>query len=73
MKECSRRSQALRRPPESIPHEVHIPQRCQRFRVAALTNLCDPAGVRGPVRVRYEPLPGTDLGDLPRVLEAPCP
>jgi hypothetical protein len=27
----------------------------------------------GKVRVRYEPLPGTDLGDLPRVLEAPEP
>ena len=25
------------------------------------------------VWVRYEPLPGTDLGDLPRKLEAPCP
>ena len=25
------------------------------------------------VRVRYEPLPGTAMGDLPRVLEAPCP
>jgi hypothetical protein len=33
----------------------------------------DPAHVNGPVRVRYEPLPGTDLGDLPRVLEASCP
>ena len=33
----------------------------------------DPAEVRGPVRVRFEPLPGTDLGDLPTVLEAPCP
>ena len=33
----------------------------------------DPAEVAGPVRVRYEPRPGTDLGDLPRVLEAPCP
>jgi hypothetical protein len=32
----------------------------------------DPAEVRGGVRVRYEPLPGTDLGDLPRILEAPC-
>ncbi len=32
----------------------------------------DPATIAGPVRVRYEPLPGTDLGDLPRVLEAPC-
>jgi hypothetical protein len=33
----------------------------------------DPARVKGPVSVRYEPLPGTDLGDLPRKLEAPCP
>jgi hypothetical protein len=29
--------------------------------------------VKGNVWVRYEPLPGTDLGDLPRRLEAPCP
>jgi hypothetical protein len=33
----------------------------------------DPEQVRGPVRLRLEPLPGTDLGNLPRVLEAPCP
>jgi hypothetical protein len=33
----------------------------------------DPVRLRGPVRVRLEPLPGTDLGDLPRILEAPCP
>jgi hypothetical protein len=33
----------------------------------------DPGEVRGPVHVRYEPRPGADLGDLPRVLEAPCP
>lgn len=33
----------------------------------------DPAEIAGPVRVRYEPLPGTAMGDLPRVLEAPCP
>jgi hypothetical protein len=33
----------------------------------------DPGDVRGPVRVRYEPLPGTQMGDLPRQLEAPCP
>lgn len=32
----------------------------------------DPAEVVGPMRVRYEPLPGTTMGDLPRVLEAPC-
>ncbi len=29
--------------------------------------------IAGRVHVRYEPLPGTDLGDLPRMLEAPCP
>ena len=33
----------------------------------------NPDDVRGPVRILYEPLPGTDMGDLPRVLEAPCP
>jgi hypothetical protein len=33
----------------------------------------DPREIAGHVRVRYEPLPGTDLGSLPRVLEAPCP
>jgi hypothetical protein len=33
----------------------------------------DPANVLGPVRIRYEPLPGTNLGDLPLVLEMPCP
>jgi hypothetical protein len=33
----------------------------------------DPLQVAGRVRVRYEPRHGTDLGDLPRVLEAPCP
>jgi hypothetical protein len=32
----------------------------------------DPAKVVGAVRVRYERLPGTTMGDLPRVLEAPC-
>jgi hypothetical protein len=32
----------------------------------------DPAKVVGSVRVRYEPLPGTTMGDLPRVLEAQC-
>jgi hypothetical protein len=29
--------------------------------------------VPGSVRLRLDPLPGTDLGPLPRVLEAPCP
>jgi hypothetical protein len=33
----------------------------------------DPSRLRGAVRIRLEPLPGTDLGDLPRILEAPCP
>jgi hypothetical protein len=33
----------------------------------------DPEEIAGRVRVRYEPLPGTDAGDWPRVLEAPCP
>lgn len=32
----------------------------------------DPAEVSGEVRVRLEPIGGTDLGDLPRVIEAPC-
>lgn len=31
----------------------------------------DPASVAGPVRVRFEPLPGTDMGSLPRAVEAP--
>jgi hypothetical protein len=33
----------------------------------------DPSQVRGRVRLRLEPLPGTDLGQWPCVLEAPCP
>jgi hypothetical protein len=33
----------------------------------------DRTHIAGPVRIRYEPLPGTSLGDLPRILEAPCP
>ena len=33
----------------------------------------DPTDVAGPVRVRYEPRPGAETGDLPLVLEAPCP
>jgi hypothetical protein len=32
----------------------------------------DPAEVVGTVRVRYEPLPGATMGDLPRVLEVKC-
>lgn len=33
----------------------------------------NPGDIVGRVHIRYEPLPGTDLGDLPRQLEAPCP
>jgi hypothetical protein len=33
----------------------------------------DPSTIAGRVRIRYEALAGTDLGDLPRLLEAPCP
>jgi hypothetical protein len=29
----------------------------------------DPASIDGTIRVRYEPLPGTQMNDLPRVLE----
>jgi hypothetical protein len=32
----------------------------------------DMGTVTSRVRIRYEALPGTDLGDLPRTLEAPC-
>jgi hypothetical protein len=32
----------------------------------------DPAEITGSVRVRYEPLPGTTMGDLPQVLEVKC-
>jgi len=32
----------------------------------------DPSRMTGPVRVRFEPLPGTDLGDLPSTLEPSC-
>jgi hypothetical protein len=31
----------------------------------------DPVTIRHPPRVRYAPRPGTDMGDLPRILEAP--
>jgi hypothetical protein len=33
----------------------------------------DPSRIKGSVSIRYEPLPGTNLADLPRRLEAPCP
>lgn len=32
----------------------------------------EPGSVAGNARVRYEPVAGTDMGELPRVLEAPC-
>jgi hypothetical protein len=32
----------------------------------------DVTAIRGPVRVRYEPVAGTDLGNLPTVIETPC-
>jgi hypothetical protein len=32
----------------------------------------DPSRIKGPLRVRYEPLPGTNLGTLPSLIEAPC-
>ncbi|MCH8924403.1 MAG: hypothetical protein IIA67_14790, partial [Planctomycetes bacterium] len=32
----------------------------------------DPADVSGDLRVRYEPLEGTDMGPLPRELRPPC-
>jgi len=32
----------------------------------------DPAAVGGRVRVRLEPRPGSDLGELPLTLEPPC-
>ncbi|HZS08240.1 MAG TPA: hypothetical protein VFD58_25625 [Blastocatellia bacterium] len=32
----------------------------------------DPQSVAGRVRIRYEPLPGTTMNHLPRVLEAQC-
>jgi hypothetical protein len=33
----------------------------------------DPAQVSGRVQIRLEPRPGAELGELPRVLEPPCP
>ncbi len=33
----------------------------------------DPTRVAGPMRVRYEPVASSNLGDWPRVLEVPCP
>ena len=33
----------------------------------------DPGDDPSRVRVRFEPLPGTTMGDLPHVIEAPCP
>jgi hypothetical protein len=33
----------------------------------------DPSTLDGPPRVRLRPLEGSDVGDLPLVIEAPCP
>ncbi len=33
----------------------------------------DPKQIAGPVRVRLEPLPGTSIGDLPRIVEVSQP
>jgi hypothetical protein len=33
----------------------------------------DPSAVSGRVRLRLEPRPGSDLGNLPLTLEPPCP
>jgi hypothetical protein len=54
------------------------------FRSVARSSLCGdapllreleigPHDIAGVVRVRYEPRPGAQTGDLPLVLEAPCP
>lgn len=32
----------------------------------------DPATIDGAPRIRLEPLPGSEIGDLPMVIEAPC-
>jgi hypothetical protein len=32
----------------------------------------NPAEVVGPMRARYEPLPGATMGDLPGILEVKC-
>ena len=32
----------------------------------------EPNDVQGRVRIRLEPRPGTDIGDLPKTLEPPC-
>jgi hypothetical protein len=32
----------------------------------------EPNRVRGQVRIRLEPRLGTDLGNLPKILEPPC-
>jgi len=33
----------------------------------------DPVGVAGRVRIRLQPRSGSNLADLPLVLEPPCP
>ena len=32
----------------------------------------DPETIGGPVRVRYLPRPGTDMGELPKIIEVPA-
>ena len=32
----------------------------------------DPKATAGPVRIQLEPLPSSDVGDLPLIFEAPC-
>ena len=60
------------------------PRTAPMFRAVSRAALCgeapllrelgvDPGDVVGGVRVRYEPRPGADTGDLPLVLEAPRP
>ena len=59
------------------------PRSRQMFEAVSTYSLCgearllselgvDPASVSGGVRVRLEPLPGTDLGNMPRLLEVSC-
>jgi hypothetical protein len=44
---------------------------CDEFRLLQELGI-DPQSVAGRVHVRLEPVHGTDMGELPRELEAPC-
>jgi hypothetical protein len=44
---------------------------CDEYRLLQELGI-EPGSVSGKVRVRLEPVHGTDMGELPRVLEAPC-